>query len=912
MKTRIQTTVLAALLGFAFTTPLHAAPGDLDTTFAGTGKSRIGFGGGYAYGQAAAVQPDGKLVLGGYIAEPGGRYKFALVRFDTNNVLDTSFGDNGRVLTQISTTSSPDPYEGITALGIQSDGKIVAAGFAEDTVNVSFALARYNPDGSLDTSFGTNGKVFTDFSSQTQINGMVIQPDGKILVAGAYVYVTGNWDFLLARYETNGTLDATFGNGGTVDTPIGGAQGLILQSDGTFVVAGNQYYNGLNSEFAVARYTTNGVLDTTFGGAGEVFTPITGNDYAMAVRLQLGNNTIQNPDKLVVAGYTGGTVGVVRYSLSGAVDTTFGNNGIVTNSFGPGDNRLYALAVQGFLNQPRKITIGGFYGVLGTGSNDFGLMRLNSDGSPDTTFGANGTGKNTVAIHPGWDDEARAMTFQGSQIVLAGYSGSGIAKNYRFAAARFNSDGSLDSSFGNGGAVTADIADLTAEAQGVAIQPDGKIVVVGDASNAVERLFAVARYNPDGVLDESFGSNGGKVTTLVGPSNALANAVLIQPDAKIVAAGYSYNGYNSDFAAVRYNADGSLDSSFGDAGQTITPIGFGNDVAKAVALQADGKIVLAGYSYNGANDDFAVVRYTTNGVLDTSFGNAGQVTTAIATGEDQAWAVRVQPDGKIVAVGEGQIGSATDFALVRYNPNGSLDNSFGSLGRVATDFGAGNAAEALAMTIQPDGKIVATGIVTTNGYDAIALARYTTNGVLDASFGAGGKVVTQVGLVYDYGASVAVGADGKIVVAGASEQGANYEYAVLRYNPDGTLDDTYGFGGKMVVSFDSGNDLGNCVALDQIGRAVVAGNANNLFGVMRLASEPFLKFTSINHLPDGAVALQGLGVPEARHTLLDSANLNPGAFNPLDSVTPDAGGFWQYEDTNTIGINSRFYRLSYP
>ena len=906
--------VMAALALACFSTldlpvsTAQAAPGDLDTTFAGTGESRIGFGGGLAYCQAAAVQSDGKLLMGGYTLDNTGDYKFALVRFDTNNVLDTSFGDNGRVRTRVSTLSFPIHDEGIFAMRIQADGKIVAAGDAQDSSNLTFAVVRYSPDGSLDTSFGTGGKVLTDFGSQTQISAMAIQPDGKILVAGGF-----GPGFQLARYETNGALDATFGNGGTVVTPLNGeASALLLQSDGNIVVAGDRLNSDYTSDFAVLRYTTNGMLDTTFGGTGEVFTHITGSDHATAVALQLGY--LENPAKIVVAGLVDYPLdfAIVRYNLNGSLDTSFGSGGITTNTFGPQYNLVQALAVQGSLNQPRKITVAGFNGGADlTGTNIFALARFNADGSPDSTFGAGGSGKTTLAIRPGSDDEAHAMTFQAGKIVLAGYSGSGL--NSILAAARFNSDGSLDNTFGQNGVVTADITDLSSQAQAVAIQPDGKIIVVGSATNGVENMFAIARYNPDGVLDENFGSNGGKTTTLVGFSNAVANAVALQSDGKIVTAGDAFNGLVTDFAVVRYNPDGSADTSFGDTGQVTTPVGSGNSFAKSVAVQTDGKIVVAGYGYNGANDDFAVVRYTTNGVLDASLGGSGKVTTPISTGEDQAWAVRIQSDGKIVLAGQGQVGTATDFALVRYNPDGSLDNSFGSFGRVATDFGGGSAAVALALAIQPDGRLIAAGVVANNGEDSVALARYTTNGLLDASFGAGGEVMTQVGLAYDYAASLELEQDGRIVVAGASQQGANYQYAILRYNPDGSLDHAYGFGGKVVVSFgDGGDDLGNAVALDQIGRAVVVGNANNLFGVTRLASEPFLKFTSINYLTNGQAALQGLGVPDTNNTLDASSNLGAAAFSPLDSVTPDAGGFWQYLDTNTAGVSSRFYRLSYP
>jgi uncharacterized delta-60 repeat protein len=894
-------------------TQAQPAPGFLDPTFAGSGLSRIGFGGGQAFAHAAAVQSDSKLVMGGSSLNPASnRSQFALARFDTNNVLDTAFGNGGKALIRVSLSTAYTIPETAYAVAIQTDGKIVAGGTAYDGTNSSFALVRLDPDGSLDLSFGSNGMVLTDLGFTCAINALAVQPDGKIVAVG-FAGLGGPADFLLARYQADGVLDPTFGAGGIVETPMNGAcYALFLQVDGSIVAAG---YGSFPEKLALARYTTNGVLDTTFGGTGEVFTTVPGAGYATAIGFQYGI-TVQNPPKLVVAGPANGQFVIARYLLSnGSLDTSFGNGGVVTDSFGPGWSEGLAVVVTGGVTpfQPVKITVGGYVGTLShPGTNYFALARYTGSGAADTTFGG-GAGKTTIAVRPGHDDEGTALTFQSGKLVLAGLSQSLDGANSDFAAARFNSDGSLDTSFGSGGVVLADITDLGSQALGVQVQPDGKIVVAGSASNSVQTVFALARFNPNGVLDETFGTSGGRVTTVVGSGNATADAVSIQTDGKIVAAGYSFNGADYDFAVARYNSDGSPDTAFGSAGQVVTPIGSGNDFGRAVAIQADKKIVLAGYSYNGAYYDFAVVRYATNGALDTTFGGTGRVTTSIAGAGAQAWAVSVQADKKIVAAGQAQVGTNLDFALVRYNADGTLDNSFGSLGRVVTGFGGGVAAFGLAMAIQPDGRILVAGGGNSNGVDYVALARYATNGVLDTTFGAAGWVVTQTGLVYDYAASLAVKSDGKIIVAGASQQGANYDYAVLRYTPNGSLDTSYGVGGKVLVSFgDGGNDLGNAVALDQIGRAVVAGGANNLFGVARLTSEAFLKITSINPATNGSVMLQGLGVPAAIHTLRASPDLTPGSFSPWSSVTTDAGGFWQYQDTNTAGVSRRSYRLSFP
>ena len=232
-------------------------------------------------------------------------------------------------------------------------------------------------------------------------------------------------------------------------------------------------------------------------------------------------------------------------------------------------------------------------------------------------------------------------------------------------------------------------------------------------------LPAAGRANP-GDLDPTFGI-GGKVTTGIGTDD-YGYAVAIQADGKLVVAGETNNGINYDFALVRYNANGTLDATFGTGGKVTTAVGTSDGAAYALAIQADGKLVVAGATNNGINYDVALVRYNANGTLDATFGTGGKVTTAIGT-LDYAYALAVRPDGKLVAAGETFNGSTADFALARYNANGTLDPTFGTNGTVKTAIGTRDDA-ASALAIQADGKLVAAG-ETDNGtnYD-FALARY--------------------------------------------------------------------------------------------------------------------------------------------------------------------------------------------
>ena len=369
-------------------------------------------------------------------------------------------------------------------------------------------------------------------------------------------------------------------------------------------------------------------------------------------------------------------------------------------------------------------------------------------------------------------------------------------------------------------------------ARAVALQSDGKIVAAGESLTGSSFDFALARYNADGSLDTSFGS-GGKVTTDFASNFDTALAVTVQSDGKILAAGERSDGSHFDFALARYNADGSLDSSFGSGGKVTDSIGPGSDAIQDIALQPDGKIVVAGFSTAAAtSDDFALARYNANGTLDTSFGSGGHVVTVFNADYDDAFAVLLQPDGKIVAVGNAGNATGTQyfFALARYNADGSPDSSFGSGGKVTTAIGSKDD-EAFAGALQPDGKIVAGGYMrgSSGSQRLFALVRYNGNGSLDATFGSGGNVTASIG-TYDYVDGLALQPDGKIVAAGIvspSGVSGDSDFGVARYNADGSLDPTFGSGGFVTISFGSTSQVGQAMALQPNGKIVVVGDVNN-------------------------------------------------------------------------------------
>ena len=408
-----------------------------------------------------------------------------------------------------------------------------------------------------------------------------------------------------------------------------------------------------------------------------------------------------------------------------------------------------------------------------------------------------GTGKVVTDIGNGSSDWGQSVTVQADgKIVVAGSSDSSGLSD--FAVVRYNADGTLDISFNGTGKLITDIGGSYDSGESVAVQADGKIVVVGSSRILSNYNFAVVRYNTDGSLDTSFNGTG-KLETDIGRD--VGTSVIVQADSKIVVAGEIFAGGSVGFAVVRYNSDGSLDTSFNGTGMLVTNIGSGShDSGASITVQADGKIVVAGSSSNSGyvSGEFAVVRYNSDGSLDTSFNGTGKLITDIGSDStDHGRSVTVQADGKIVVAGYSDSSSSghgsEDFAVVRYNSDGSLDTSFNGTGKLVTDIASGSTDYGHSITVQVDGKIVVAGEIFAGGSVGFAVVRYNSDGSLDTSFNGTGKLITDIGSdSTDHGRSVTVQADGKIVVAGYSNSGGSYDFAVVRYNSDGTLDSTFG------------------------------------------------------------------------------------------------------------------------
>ena len=416
-------------------------------------------------------------------------------------------------------------------------------------------------------------------------------------------------------------------------------------------------------------------------------------------------------------------------------------------------------------------------------------VALAASGDLDTTF--SGDGKVTsfaVPSNPGRSDTAWGVAIQPAdgKIVVAGDSRISSKGINDFVVLRYQPDGTLDTTFSGDGRQLTNFGGYD-QALDVALQSDGKFVAAGQTCNADSSIcdVALARYKPGGSLDTTFSGDGKQTDDFGGGDNGSLGGVAIQPDGKIVVAGYMDNGANYDFAVYRYLSNGSLDTTF--SGDGMAQIGFGagrQDLAQELVIQSDGKIVVVGYTgdANEHNNNFALVRLKPNGSLDPAFNGGGKQVTNFG-GEDYGNGIALQADGKIVVAGSKNTSTLSSFALARYNVDGSLDTTFNFSGKKVFNFSANRNSGASTVLIQPDGKIVALGYAFNGTDNDFALVRFKSGGGFDTTFSSDGRVVVNFGGI-DGGLALAIQpVDGKYVLSGRTDDGTQLDLAVARVLP---------------------------------------------------------------------------------------------------------------------------------
>lgn len=687
-----------------------------------------------------AIQKDGKILVAGtqliYGTQPGA---FSVVRLSSNGYTDFGFGDccGGQATTAVGENAT------VAALALQPDGKIVVAGTAVVGGQADFAFVRYNADGFLDKSFSEDGILTIDLgSAKDSAQDVVVQPDGKIVVGG----YTGNGrkNFALVRVNPDGSLDRSFSGDGKLTTNFKGGDDILtslaLQGDGKIIAGG--YTVKKDSDFVLARYTTTGVLDKSFADNGKVII-----DFFQRSQDVLKSVAIQNDGKIVIGGYTrwlnGYDFAVMKFLSNGAPDLSFGLFGRMVVNFGLQDR-----ANDMILQQDGKIVLAG---ETRTGTTlDIAIARINTNGLPDFSF--NGNGK-IIDVLRG-SSFYNSLALQSNGKIVAG-GGTRDVFFYTalndYAIGRYQTNGKLDPAFSTDGIQNLhfDYA-FDAFIKKIAVLPDNKILVAGEVTATDSKGigdFELSRFYPDGRLDSTFGTNG-KVLTDLGGEEFLTG-LAVQPDGKIVISGYSvdYNGNNSfHLYVLRYLSNGVLDPAFGSGGLKEIPAGLvetNEPIVAPLLLQPDGKIVVSGLTIvssdtAGSNLELLVARMNTDGSMDPGFGTGGiKIINTLPSGNAAFIRdIALQPDGKILLAGGIQTGIivSNEFLVIRLNADGSLDPGFSSDGWIITRFTPTSSDIANALVLQGDGRIILGG--SSNGN--LAMARYTSYGELDPSFGNAG------------------------------------------------------------------------------------------------------------------------------------------------------------------------------
>jgi uncharacterized delta-60 repeat protein len=380
----------------------------------------------------------------------------------------------------------------------------------------------------------------------------------------------------------------------------------------------------------------------------------------------------------------------------------------------------------------------------------------------------------------------------------------------------------------NSGWVISELGSTAAGAEDLLLQTDGKILLAGFSTLSGKTGFALARHNADGSADTEFGDAGVQTTLFTG-SQATAYAAVLQSDGKVVLAGEIVTGSQYAFGLARYNTDGSLDTGFSDDGKLTTDFGAKHGVAYTLAVQSDGKLLVAGDLWSGSEHDFGVVRYNADGSLDNSFSSDGVVSTDFG-GYDAATSIVVQSDGKILVAGSSKNGTHWDFALARYNSDGSLDTSFGSNGRLTTDIGTeggfGSGGQKNSHDYAADMKISATGKIYVAGSSSLGSGYDFALARYSADGVLEGVLTTDFG-ANDYGSSLVLQTDGQMLIAGKTHTGSKSDMAAARYNAlDGSLDTSFDGDGKLTTDIGGKGDEANAVVLQSDGTFLLAGKAD--------------------------------------------------------------------------------------
>jgi uncharacterized delta-60 repeat protein len=554
-------------------------------------------------GHAISVLASGKLLVAGQTAATTGHSDFMLAQLSSNGSVDQAFGGGDGVV-----TTDFGAGDAARALAVDDSGRIVVGGdiksiacFAASTdgCEVDFGIARYLADGSADASFGSGGLVRTRLAGPigTSLSSLAVGTDGGAVVGGGISPETKPFGAILARYQADGDPEAGFGGGDGIlikegYSPSGSVVGDAgLQSDGSIIVVGASDADATSERIAVARYTPDGALDSSFADGDGVFTVRFGDFIGNA-----GSVAIEADDKVVVG--TQGEFGVLRLTADGALDPSFGGDGFLRSPLGPALGTEVALQADG-----KVLAAGARNGPIKPGRSPTFLIRYRRDGTLDPAFGGDGV----VTTRFGSDPLA---VQRDGRIVGAGVAEKGLVQS--LVLSRFRRNGRLDRSFGRGGIVRTGVRTIPNYVTGprgsvdLGIQPSDRLVVLIPGG--------LVRFNRDGTRDRSFGGRRNGVARL-GLKYEETGYLAMQPDGRFVVAGWYRDPASHEvwFGVTRYRADGRLDPTFGKGGRVVTSPGPDlTGGASTPLVQPDRKIVVVGdaFTKDFSSLRFALARYS--------------------------------------------------------------------------------------------------------------------------------------------------------------------------------------------------------------------------------------------------------------------------------------------------------------
>ena len=609
--------------------------GNLDGTFGTDGLIYLG-GAGEEEILSLCVQEDDKIIAAGY-SDQLGTEDFVLVRYSSDGTPDVTFSGDGLVLT------GGGWLDRARSVLVQDDGKILAAGISVDpgTGDSILSLVRYTPMGNLDPDFNSVGYVTTEIEDGAGLFSAGIQSDGKIVVAGSSCTAGGDPHFSIVRYNPDGSLDTGFDTDGIVNTDIGSfgsyASSLVIREDDKIVVSGysldetGTYFIG-----TTVRYDNEGTPDPEFGSSGYAFNTVSAGLSSVISAF------VQEDGKVISVGVSDVDGFLMRTDADGLSDLAFGTNGISRFTTGA-DLMVNDVIIRSFEGSDDKIFICGSSSEMGYQSILVG--SYNMDGTENGGFGTAG-----FVITPVGTILSRATSIgvaANGSIIVGGTADMGSGNDFVLAA--YTPEGLPDVSFSGTGIVTTDLGgdDYIYK---LIVQPDGKILAAGNTEIDDNEKGVIFRYNTDGTPDLNFGTEG-KVTTSYNEHDFIRSIVL-QSDGKILALSSAHDDSDSDIILVRYNEDGSVDGSFGSDGIVIYDSGMDETPADMVLLE-NGEIVVLGHvaDETGTSSRILLLRFYPLGILDPYFGTSGVTETQIGPSTMIAYSLVVLSDGKLLSAG---------------------------------------------------------------------------------------------------------------------------------------------------------------------------------------------------------------------------------------------------------------------